>query len=353
MRRETKSFAIRDIGIGSAYPITVQSMTNTDSHDEAGTLAQVKALADAGAQLVRVAVPDRHALAPVAAVATASPVPIIADIHFDFRLALGALDSEIDGIRINPGNIGGAERFQEVVLKAKAVGKSMRIGVNSGSIEKDILAKYGHPTPEGMVESLERYVHQAEDLGFTDLVLSVKASRVQTMIAANRLAAEKLPYPLHLGVTEAGSPHMGSVKSQIGIGSLLADGIGDTLRVSLTGDPLNEIPVALDILKALNLTAGGVEIIACPTCGRTQIDLLPLLTAVEEICAPIRRPLKVAVMGCAVNGPGEAREADIGIAGGKGSGLLFRKGEIIKRVAEEDLLAAFQEELALCLEDQR
>lgn len=352
MRRETISFSIRDIGIGSQHPITIQSMTNTDSHDVKSTLSQVEQLIAAGAQLVRIAVPDKDAVGPVAEVAQKSAVPIIADIHFDYRLAIASLHSDIDGVRINPGNIGGTERFLSVVEAAKETGKSMRIGVNSGSIEKHILEKYGHPCPEAMIESLEHYVRIAEQAQFINMVLSVKASNVKTMIAANRLAAERLPYPLHLGVTEAGSPHMGSVKSYIGIGSLLADGIGDTLRVSLTGDPLNEIPVAQDILKALNLTAGGVEIIACPTCGRTQIDLLPLLTEVEKICEDIRQPLKVAVMGCAVNGPGEAREADIGIAGGKGSGLIFRKGEVIKQVPEQALLDAFKEQLALCLEDK-
>ncbi|MDO4281846.1 MAG: flavodoxin-dependent (E)-4-hydroxy-3-methylbut-2-enyl-diphosphate synthase [Peptococcaceae bacterium] len=349
MRRKTISFKIRDVGMGADYPVTVQSMTNTDSHDVEATLAQVLALADAGAALVRIAVPDQAAVAPVAEVAKQSPVPIVADIHFDHRLALAALDAGVDAVRINPGNIGGLERLGEVVEAAKRHDAAIRIGVNSGSVEKEFLEKYGHPCVEALVESLEKYVSYCESLDFHKLVLSVKSSDVAMMIRVNEVVAEKFPYPLHLGVTEAGTVRSGTIKSSIGIGSLLAHGIGDTIRVSLTGDPLNELPVAFGILKSLHLVDSGVDIVSCPTCGRTQIDLATLAEAVEALCQTIDVPLKIAVMGCVVNGPGEAREADLGIAGGRGVGIIFHKGEIVRRCKEEDLLDAFKEELAKLL----
>jgi (E)-4-hydroxy-3-methylbut-2-enyl-diphosphate synthase len=346
MRRETYSFNIRDVGIGSKYPVSVQSMTTTDSHDAAATLAQVQALAEAGADIVRCAIPDLDAVGPVCQVSKMSSVPIVGDVHFDWRIAVAALEGGIDAVRINPGNIGGFDRFQKVIDAAKKADAPMRIGVNSGSIEKDLVEKYGHPCPEAMIESLKRYVDFCEQNDYRKLVLSVKSSDVPQMIRVGRLAAEHFPYPLHLGVTEAGTVKGGTIKSSIGIGALLADGIGDTIRVSLTGDPLNEIPVALGILKALHLRREGVDIVSCPTCGRTQIELASLAQAVEDLCASIKKPLKIAVMGCVVNGPGEAREADLGIAGGKGSGIIFKKGQIIRRCNEEDLLAAFKEELA-------
>lgn len=351
-RRETISFTIRDVGVGSDHPVFVQSMTNTDTHDVAATLQQISALHEAGAKMVRIAILDHAAIASAKEITSRSPVPIIADIHFDYRLALEVMRIGIDGLRINPGNIGGEARFREVITEAKNTDTPIRIGVNSGSIEPGLLKKYGHPCPEAMVESLAYYVKTAEAMDFEKMVLSVKASDVPTMIAANRMAAYALPYPLHLGVTEAGSPRTGTIKSAVGIGTLLADGIGDTIRVSLTGDPLNELPVAYEILKSLGLSHRGVELIACPTCGRTQIELVPLLEKVEQICENIHRPLKIAVMGCAVNGPGEAKEADIGIAGGKGQGIIFRKGEIVARVKENELLETFQEELnKLLMED--
>ena len=354
MRHKTRSFTVRDLGVGGDHPVFIQSMTNTDTHDSAATLAQIHALAAAGARLVRVAVPDKAALPALETIVNKSPVPIVADIHFDHRLALAAVACGVDGVRINPGNIGGHDRFLQVIEACRKAETPMRIGVNSGSVERDLLKKYGGPTPEAMVESLVNHVRVCEAADFHLLVLSVKASGVQEMVAANRLTAAQLDYPLHLGVTEAGSVRTGTIKSAVGIGALLLDGIGDTLRVSLSGDPLNEIPVAHDILKACGLIDSGVNIIACPTCGRTQIDLLPLLEAVEELTRDIKAPLKIAVMGCAVNGPGEAREADIGIAGGKGRGLVFRKGEIVASVSEEALLETFEQHLQeLLLEETK
>lgn len=349
MRRETVSFKIRDVGIGSDYPVTVQSMTNTDSHDCVATLAQVEALAALGADLVRVAAPDAAAVPHVAEVARRASVPIVADVHFDYRIAIAALEAGVDAVRINPGNIGGLEKLMLVLDTAKKTGAAIRIGVNSGSVEKEFLEKYGHPCAEAMVESLEKYVRFAEERDFRRLVLSVKSSDVPEMIRVNELAAARFPYPFHLGVTEAGTVRGGTIKSSIGIGALLAQGIGDTIRVSLTGDPLNEIPVAIGILKALGLRHAGVDIVSCPTCGRTQIDLATLAETVESLCQTIDKPLKIAVMGCVVNGPGEAKEADLGIAGGKGAGLIFRKGEVVRKCQEKELLNAFKEELAKLL----
>lgn len=336
---------IRDVGMGSDYPVTVQSMTNTDSHDVTATLAQVEQLAALGAAIVRVAAPDMDAVPAVAEVARRASVPIVADVHFDYRIAIAALEQGVDAVRINPGNIGGLEKLRAVVETAKAHDAAIRIGVNSGSVEKELLEKYGHPCAEAMVESLEKYVRFCEELRFKKLVLSVKSSDVPEMIRVNEMAAARFPYPLHLGVTEAGTVRSGTIKSSVGIGALLAQGIGDTIRVSLTGDPANEIPVAIGILKCLGLKEAGVDIVSCPTCGRTQIDLASLAESVETLCQNIERPLKIAVMGCVVNGPGEAKEADLGIAGGKGAGLVFRKGEVVRRCDEADLLPAFQEEL--------
>ena len=285
------------------------------------------------------------AVPAVAEVARRASVPIVADVHFDYRIAIAALEQGVDAVRINPGNIGGLEKLRAVVETAKAHDAAIRIGVNSGSVEKELLEKYGHPCAEAMVESLEKYVRFCEELRFKKLVLSVKSSDVPEMIRVNEMAAARFPYPLHLGVTEAGTVRSGTIKSSVGIGALLAQGIGDTIRVSLTGDPANEIPVAIGILKCLGLKEAGVDIVSCPTCGRTQIDLASLAESVETLCQNIERPLKIAVMGCVVNGPGEAKEADLGIAGGKGAGLVFRKGEVVRRCDEADLLPAFQEEL--------
>ena len=321
---------IRDVGMGSDHPVTVQSMTNTDSHDVTATLAQVEQLAALGAAIVRVAAPDMDAVPAVAEVARRASVPIVADVHFDYRIATRALEQGVDAVRINPGNIGGLEKLRAVVETAKAHDAAIRIGVNSGSVEKELL---------------EKYVRFCEELGFKKLVLSVKSSDVPEMIRVNEMAAARFPYPLHLGVTEAGTVRSGTIKSSVGIGALLARGIGDTIRVSLTGDPANEIPVAIGILKCLGLKEAGVDIVSCPTCGRTQIDLASLAESVETLCQNVERPLKIAVMGCVVNGPGEAKEADLGIAGGKGAGLVFRKGEVVRRCDEANLLPAFQEEL--------
>ena len=344
-RRQTTSFTIGGVGIGSGYPVSIQSMTNTDTRDAQATLTQIGQLAEAGCQMVRVAVPDEEAASALKIICAESPVPVIADIHFNHRLALMAMDNGISSLRINPGNIGSEEKVREVVSQAKAMQIPIRIGVNAGSLEKDLLAKYQHPTAEALVESALRHVRILEDLNFDQIKISLKASDVPLMIASYRLMAEQVPYPLHLGVTEAGNAKHGIVKSAIGIGTLLAEGIGDTIRVSLTGNPLQEIPVAKQILRSLDLYPKGVEIISCPTCGRTQIALEQLVDAVDQMVSKVDKPLKLAVMGCVVNGPGEAREADLGIAGGKGEGLIFRKGEIIKKVPEEQLLSAFQEEL--------
>lgn len=320
-------------------------MTNTDTRNSAATLRQINQLAAAGCQLVRVAVPDEEAALALKIICAESPIPVIADIHFNHRLALLAMDYGISALRINPGNIGSQSKVQEVVSKAKILGVPIRIGVNAGSLEKDLLERYGHPTAEALVESAMRHVHMLEALNFEQIKISLKASDVPLMIAAYRLMAQKVSYPLHLGVTEAGNAKHGTVKSAVGIGTLLAEGIGDTIRVSLTGNPLQEIPVAKQILRSLDLYPKGVELISCPTCGRTQIQLEQLVNQVDQIVSGVDKPLKLAVMGCVVNGPGEAREADLGIAGGKGEGLIFRKGEIIKKVPEHQLLEAFQEEL--------
>ena len=344
-RRETCNFKIGSVGIGSDYPVSIQSMTNTDTRDWKATLAQIGQLAEAGCQLVRVAVPDEEAAQALKFICAQSPIPVIADIHFNHRLALSAIDYGISALRINPGNIGSKENVRKVVDKAKAFQIPIRIGVNAGSLEKDLLEKYGHPTAEAMVESAMRHVRILEELQFTQIKVSLKASDVSPMLDAYRLIAQKIPYPLHLGVTEAGNAKYGTIKSAVGIGTLLAEGIGDTIRVSLTGNPLQETPVAKQILRALDLYPKGVELISCPTCGRTQIALERLVDQVDQLVSNIDKPLKLAVMGCVVNGPGEAREADLGIAGGKGEGLIFRKGEIIKKVPEDKLLEAFQEEL--------
>lgn len=344
-RRQTTTIHIGDVPIGSDHPVVIQSMTNTDTRDTKATLAQIHKLAEAGCQIVRVAVLDQEAAEALRIICQQSPVPIVADIHFNHRLALLAMDNGVKGLRINPGNIGGEANVAAVVEKAKACGVPIRIGVNAGSLEKELLARYGHPTAEAMVESALRHVDMLEKQHFDQIKISLKASDVPMMIEAYRLIAQKVPYPLHLGVTEAGNAKYGTVKSAIGIGTLLAEGIGDTIRVSLTGDPLQEIPVAKQILRALKLSDEGVELVSCPTCGRCQIDLAALVDKVDQMTCNIKKPLKLAIMGCVVNGPGEAREADLGIAGGKGEGLLFKKGEIIAKLPEEELLAALKAEI--------
>ena len=345
-RRPTRAIRLGPYLIGGGHPIRVQSMTNTDTRDVAATLAQINALARAGCEIVRLAVLDEDAARAIAAIKALSPAPLVADIHFDHRLALLALESGVDALRINPGNIGGQRAVDAVAAAAKDRGVPIRIGVNSGSVEKELLRKYGGPTPEAMVESALGHVALLEARGFDQIKISLKSSNVPRTIAAYRLLAEKVDYPLHIGITEAGTPMRGAVKSAVGLGILLAEGLGDTLRVSLTGDPVTEIGVAYEILRALDIRARGPEIISCPTCGRTEIDLVGLAEAVEERLRGVTDVFTVAVMGCVVNGPGEAREADIGIAGGRDCGIIFRKGEIRGKVrGGENLIPAFMEEL--------
>ncbi len=324
--------------------IYIQSMLNTRSDDIAGSVAQAVALEQAGCEILRAAIPDKEALKLIPAIKEAVSIPLVADIHFDYRLALEAVAAGIDKIRINPGNIGGMDRVKQVVKACQSRNIPIRIGVNSGSLEKDLLAKYGAPTASALVESAMRHVKMLEDCDFTDIVISMKSSTVSTMIDAYRLAAQQCDYPLHLGVTEAGTAHMGLIKSAIGIGSLLHDGIGATIRVSLTDDPVQEIYAAKDILKCLGLR-GGPELVACPTCGRTRIDLVKTAKEVEAALAGVEKDIKVAVMGCVVNGPGEAREADIGIAGGDGCAVLFKKGEILRKIPESEIVSELMQEI--------
>jgi len=345
-RRPSRAIWVGSVQVGGGAPISVQSMTNTDPHDVAATLAQVRRLAAAGCDLVRLAVPDREAAAAFGEVKRHSPVPLIADIHFNYRLALAALEAGADCIRINPGNLGGAEKTRVVVRACQERGVPLRLGVNAGSLEADILARHGGPTAAALVESARRWVRQFEDWGFFDFKISLKSSDVLVTVAAYRQLAAEVDYPLHLGVTEAGGLIAGTVKSALGIGLLLAEGIGDTLRVSLTRDPVEEVRVGFEILRALHLRERGVELISCPTCGRCQIDLFGLAEEAERRLLAVTRPLKVAIMGCVVNGPGEAREADVGIAGGKGVGALFKKGELVRQVPEEELLAVLLAEVA-------
>jgi len=349
-RMRTRTLRIGPVSIGGGSPVAVQSMTNTDTRDAEATLAQIRRLSNAGCELVRLAVPDEKAASALKTIAERSPVPLIADIHFDYRLALAALDAGLHGLRINPGNIGSSQKVDSVADAARANGAVIRIGVNSGSVEKDLLSRYGGPVPEALVESALRHVAMLEKRGFYDMKISLKSSSVLTTIAAYRLMASKVCYPLHLGVTEAGTPMRGTVKSSVGMGILLAEGIGDTIRVSLTADPVQEVAVAWELLRALELRRRGPEIISCPTCGRTEIDLIRLAEQVEAHVQSDSRAaksaIKIAVMGCVVNGPGEAREADIGIAGGRGKGVIFCKGKVLRSVTGEDaLLPAFLEEL--------
>lgn len=344
-RRKTRPVFIGKVQVGGGAPVSVQSMTNTDTRDAAATVAQINQLAAEGCEIIRVAVPDREAVAALPAILRGINIPLVADIHFDYRLALEALKAGVDGLRINPGNIGGRERVAAVVEAARERGVPIRIGVNAGSLEKGLLAKYGGVTAAAMVESAMGHVKVLEELNFTDIKISLKASNIPLMLEAYRLLAGKVDYPFHIGVTEAGTLRSGTVKSAVGIGILLNEGIGDTIRVSLTGHPRHEVRVGYDILKALGLRRRGVEIISCPTCGRTQIDLIRIAEEVEERLQWLDRPLKVAVMGCVVNGPGEAREADVGIAGGKGTGLIFRKGEIVRKVSEDKLVDELLKEI--------
>lgn len=344
-RKKTRVVKIGDVPIGGNNPIAIQSMCNTKTSDVEATVKQILALEKEGCEIIRVAVPDMAAAEAISEIKKQIHIPLVADIHFDYRLALKAIENGVDKMRINPGNIGGEDRVRAVVEAAKAKNIPIRIGVNSGSLEKDILEKYGTVTPEGLVESAMRHVRILEKLDFRDIVISIKASSVPFSLKTYSLLSEEVDYPLHVGITESGTEWSGTIKSSVGIGAILSMGIGDTIRVSLTGDPLEEVRVAKAILKDMGLRKFGVEFVSCPTCGRTCIDLIGLAKKVEEKCRNINKDIKVAVMGCAVNGPGEAREADIGIAGGNGYGLIFKKGEILKKLPENELLDALMEEI--------
>ncbi|EOD00615.1 flavodoxin-dependent (E)-4-hydroxy-3-methylbut-2-enyl-diphosphate synthase [Caldisalinibacter kiritimatiensis] len=338
MRRKTKPVYYGDIGVGGDAPITVQSMTNTDTRDVSSTVKQIKALTEKGCDIIRVAVPDMDAAKVLNKIKKQIDIPLIADIHFDYRLAIEAVNQSVDGLRINPGNIGSKERVKEVVKVCKEHGVPIRIGVNSGSIGREYLRQYGGVNETSMVQSALDHIKILEDMDFTDIVVSLKASDVRLTINAYKKMAEYVDYPFHVGITEAGTMMTGTIKSSIGIGSLLLMGLADTIRVSLTENPIKEVEVGRQILNVLGLRRDNVEIISCPTCGRTEVDLIKLVKEAEEKLKDLNAPLKVAIMGCVVNGPGEAREADIGIAAGKGVGLIFSKGKIIKKVKEEKLI---------------
>lgn len=344
-RDKTKVIRIGNRVIGGGNPILIQSMTNTKTEDVQSTVEQINKLAKAGCDIVRCAVPNMEAAEALKEIKKHINIPLVADIHFDYRLAIAAIENGADKIRINPGNIGSDDRLRAVVNAAKERNIPIRVGVNSGSLEKEILAKYGHVTAEGLVESALNNVKRIEDMGYDNLVISIKSSDVLMCIKAHELIAEQSNYPLHVGITEAGTINAGNIKSSVGLGIILYEGIGDTFRVSLTGDPVEEVKTAKLILKTLGYRKGGIDIVSCPTCGRTQIDLIKLAGEVEEMAADFDLNIKIAVMGCVVNGPGEAKEADIGIAGGNGVGVLIKKGEIIRRVPENELLSALRHEL--------
>lgn len=340
-----KKVKVGGLTLGDGH-IYIQSMLNIPAEKVAESAAQAAELEKAGCEIIRAAIPTPDDVRLIPAIKNAVNIPVVADIHFDHRIALACVEAGVDKIRINPGNIGGADRVKAVADACRSHNIPIRIGVNSGSLERHLLEKYGSPTPEALVESALGHVKLLNDCDFDDIVISIKSSDVKLMIAAYRLLAQQVDYPLHLGVTEAGTERMGLIKSAVGIGSLLCDGIGDTIRVSLTADPVREIYAAKDILSACDM-GGGVQIVSCPTCGRTKIALIPLAEQVEKLCADIRKPIKVAVMGCVVNGPGEAREADIGIAGGNGEGILFKKGKVLRKVPEDKLLEELKKEIEL------
>ncbi len=344
-KRQTKRIWVGNVPIGGGSPIVVQSMTNTDTRDVQSTVSQIRRLEEAGCEIIRVAVPDMDAANAISKIKKAISIPIIADIHFDWRLAVKSIEEGADGIRINPGNIGGVEKLEKVVKCAKEHNVPIRVGVNSGSLERDLRKRFGGPTVEALVESALRNVALVRDMGYEQIKISIKSSDVLNTIAAYRLLAQRTDFPLHLGVTEAGGLIPGTVKSSIAVGALLMEGIGDTFRVSLTRDPVEEVRVAYEVLRALKIRQRGPEIISCPTCGRCEIDLFRLAEEVEKRCQRLSTPLKLAVMGCVVNGPGEAREADIGLAGGKGVGIIFKGEKILKKVSEGDLLEVFWKEV--------
>lgn len=345
MRNKTREISIGGVKIGAGHPIAVQSMTNTKTECVEDTVEQIQKLTKAGCDIVRVAVPTMEAAKALSEIKKQIRIPLVADIHFDYKLAIAAVENGADKIRINPGNIGSEDRIRAVVEKCREKNIPIRVGVNSGSLEKPLLEKYGGVTPEALVESALDKVHIIEEMGYENLVISIKSSDVLNCIHAHEILAERTDYPLHVGITESGTVFSGGLKSAVGLGNILYQGIGDTIRVSLTGDPVEEIRAANIILKALGLKKGGISVVSCPTCGRTQINLIELATSVEQMVQEFDLDIKVAVMGCVVNGPGEAKEADIGIAGGIGEGLLIKKGEIIKKVPESELLAVLRQEL--------
>jgi len=345
VRRATRKVMVGGIPVGGSAPVSVQTMTKTKTSDVAGTVAQIVAAAEAGCDIVRVTVNDREAAEAMTEIVKRSPIPVVADIHFNHVFALMAIRANVAKVRLNPGNIGSTERIHEVLSAAAAKNIPIRIGVNSGSLEEDILEKHGYPTPEALFESAMRHAGICEDFGFRDVIISVKSTDVKLMIEAYRLVAERTDYPLHLGVTEAGTTKIGTIKSAVGIGTLLAEGIGDTIRVSLTDEPVKEVEVGKEILRSLSLASRNVELIACPTCGRLEVDLFKIMAELEEKLEGVKKPVKIAVLGCVVNGPGEASEADIGIAAGKGVAILYRKGEVVRRVKESEIVATIVEEV--------
>jgi (E)-4-hydroxy-3-methylbut-2-enyl-diphosphate synthase len=351
-RTKTREIKVGNVRIGGGAPVSVQSMTNTDTRNIPATVKQIKDLYEAGCEIIRVAVPDYQAALALKEIRKEISLPLIADIHFDYKLALAAVEFGVDGLRINPGNIGGYDKVKEVVKACKERNIPIRIGVNAGSLEKKILEKYRGLTPEALVESAMGHIQLLEDLDYREIKVSLKASDVPLMIEAYRLLSEKVDYPMHVGVTESGTLSSGTVKSAVGIGAVLAMGIGDTIRVSLTGDSVHEVKLGWDILKVMGLRKRGVEIISCPTCGRTQIDLISIANKVEEMLSQVEKPIKVAVMGCVVNGPGEARHADIGIAGGRGEGLIFSRGQVLRKVPEENLVQELMKEIAHIIDEK-
>ena len=344
-RRQSREVSVGNVKIGGNNPISIQSMTNTDTRDAEATIAQIKRLEEVGCDIVRVAIPDMTAAKNIAKIKSEVNIPVIADIHFDYRLALEVIDQGVDGVRINPGNIGSIDRVKMVVEKCKEKNLKIRIGVNGGSLEKELLEKYGSATAEALVESAMNHVKILEDLDFRNIVISLKSSDIYKTLEAYELISKQVDYPLHIGITESGSVKKGTIKSSIGVGALLLKGIGDTIRISLTGDPCEEVIVGKEILRSLDLLNDKIKVVSCPTCGRCNIDLISVVNEVEEKINHMEKDITVAIMGCAVNGPGEAREADIGIAGGKGEGLLFKKGEIVRKINGDRLVEELLEEI--------
>lgn len=353
LRKKTRAVRIGSLSMGGDNPVWVQSMTTTDPSDLDATMPQVEALQDAGCELIRTSVLNEKQAAGLGRLKSLMKVPLIADIHFNWRLAFNAIEQGVDKIRINPGNIGSDKKFREVVAAAKANGVPMRIGVNSGSLEKQILQKYGYPTPEGFVESALRYIDMCDEMGYDKIIVSLKSSDVRTAVDAYTLFSQKSDFPLHLGITEAGDPKYGAIKSAAGLAPLLLGGIGDTIRVSLTGDPAVEVPVAFDILKSTGVRITSPEIVACPTCGRIQIEMEPIVKYLEEKLKEDPEPIRVSVLGCVVNGPGEAAESDIGLAGGNGQAVIYRKGQVVQKVKEAEMLDAVTHEIDRFIEDRR